>query len=279
MGLDNFKTSERNVPQKPKDLSKTKEEVEQIIKSSNVTVKDIKRSSGSFACICICKNCGDTFRKGISRIERGDGKYCSSDCSAEGRSGQSMKDIEFIEPEIYRIAGLIYGDGHIRHIEDTGNYNVGLINTSLTLIDEFKESIERMGSKVNITTTTHKKEQHSDCYHAKASSIELYKKFNQEFKTPEDIKNNCTNTDARLNFVRGFYEAEGSIGDYKLRISQKEIDILEVIKMFLEEELNIDTTIREYNDEYHNLVISSQEDINKFVSETNPSIKRGDIDG
>lgn len=41
--------------------------------------------------ICKCKVCGKEFNTPPSHIKRGQGKYCSKECSAEGRSNYELK--------------------------------------------------------------------------------------------------------------------------------------------------------------------------------------------
>lgn len=275
MGLDDFNTSPEQSKSASKNVIQDESEIEKIISDSDAVVLNYESRRGGYSCECECKQCGDVFRKGISRIERGDGKYCSMECSSKARKGVSQKNIDIDSIELYYVAGLVYGDGHLRHIEDTGNYNVSFTNTSLTLIDSFKSSIEELGGAVNVSTHILDDDNHSDCYRAKVSSLSLYNKMRSDFSSSSDISNSCKTKKQKLKFIQGFYEAEGSIQKYRLRISQKNRDILNLLCEFIDSEIDISPVVRQHNNVYHNLVIGGSSDVESFINEIDPVIKRG----
>lgn len=270
MGIDEFKTQNGSVVNR--DMRGV-EDVKAAVDESDADIVDIESRSGSFSCLCICKHCGDEFWKGVSRIERGDGNYCSIECSAQGRKGQVMSDLNTTDDVVCYIAGLVFGDGHLRYIDKTGNYNVIFVNTSIDLIDSFKRSIESIGGSVSVRVTETKDGSHSDCYYAKVSSVKLYNHINDNIYTPEDVMRYCTTDDQKLLFVKGFYEAEGSIQDYRARISQADKDILRIVNKFIADTTGIECDIREYEDQYYNLVIEGKDDIGAFIEAVDPTIK------
>lgn len=274
MGLDEFNTSPEQTKSTSKNIIQDESEIEKIILNSDAVVLDYESRRGGYSCKCKCKQCGDIFRKGISRIKRGDGKYCSMECSSKGRKGVSQKDIDLDSIELYYIAGLVYGDGHLRYIQETGNYDVNFTNTSVRLIDSFKSSVTELGGKVNITTSV-RGDNHSDCYTAKVSSLSLYNEIESNFSSPSDVSNSCVTKDQKLKFLQGFYEAEGSIQEYRLRISQKDKEILNVLSKFIDSEVGVSPVIRKHNNKYFNLVVGSSSDVNMFIDEVDPVIKRG----
>ena len=275
MSIDEFKSESKQTHSTSKDVIQDEEEIKNIILDSDVIVLDYESRRGGYSCKCKCKECGDTFRKGISRIKRGDGKYCSMECSSEGRTGVSQKNIDTDSIELYYIAGLVYGDGHLRHIQSTGNYNVSFTNTSLDLIDSFKTSVEDIGGVVNLSTHVRNNDNHSDCYTAKVSSLSLYDKMKSDFSSPSDVSDSCNTRSQKLRFIQGFYEAEGSIQKYRLRMSQKDRSILNLLSDFIDSEIGIDSVVRQYDNDYHNLVVSSSADVESFIDEVDPVIKRG----
>jgi len=276
MGIESFNTGDGNGGTRN---MRSESDVQEAISNSDALIKDYEARSGSYSCKCVCKNCSSLFWKGVSRIERGDGSYCCIECSSESRKGEAQLDLDLHGVDIYYISGLIYGDGHIRHIEETGNYNVTLTNTSMDVIESFKRSVDNIGGTANVSTSVRDDKNHSDCYTAKVSSIQLYKFMKNNMITPQDVSSNCSTESEKVNFLRGFYEAEGSIQKYRMRISQKDKDILKVISRFITDIAAIEPNIREYNKEYHNLVVQNRSDIKKLILKLDPVIKRGDFDG
>lgn len=270
MGIDEFKTQSGSVSNRDmRDVG----DVKAAVAESDADIVDTESRSGSFSCLCVCKHCGDKFWKGVSRIERGDGSYCSIECSAQGRKGQVISDLNTTDDIVCYIAGLVFGDGHLRYIEETGNYNVIFVNTSIELIDSFKRSVDSIGGSVSVRVTETKDSLHSDCYYAKVSSVKLYNHINDNIYTPEDVLMYCTTDSQKLLFVRGFYEAEGSVQDYRARISQADKDILCIVSKFISDTTGIECDIRKHGGQYYNLVVEGKDDVSAFVEAVDPTIK------
>lgn len=275
MGLDEFMDSSKQSNSSQKNVIQDESKIQNIISESDAIVLDYEARRGGYSCKCKCNQCGDTYRKGISRINRGDGKYCSPKCSQKSRKGVAQKNINIESTELYYIAGLVYGDGHLTHVERTGNYDVNFTNTSLTLIDSFKSSIEEIGGTVSITTHVRDDDNHSDCYTSKVSSLSLYNKIKDDFSSPSDVSNSCNSKTHKLKFIQGFYEAEGSVQKYRLRISQKDKEILDLLCEFIESEIGVTPVVREYGDDFYNLVIDGSLETKVFLNKINPVIKIG----
>lgn len=242
------------------------ERVEEVKDNPRKKVVDYERSGPGIALTLECNNCGEEFSKGLAHVERGDGIYCSTDCSAEGRKGRAQTSINTSkEDELAYIGGLVYGDGFLKHNPNTGNYRTVFTNTSQELVDEFRSYMSKIGVNTHVT-------EYDGLLKAGGDSIMLYNIVDHFFTSPSGVREYIdTPEEARL-FVRGFYEAEGSLERYRIRISQKETGILDVVEEIINDETEIECRWEHYGP-YTNLVIGGEQDVDCFLGWTDPVIK------
>lgn len=279
MGLDKLvddKTTEKTSTNKHRT---TENEIDNIIDESDAKILNHRVNHRGASFLCKCQNCGEEFRKGASRVKNGDGIYCSQQCSNEGRKGKALKDVRTDdEYTLAYLGGLIYGDGGLDYDENNGQYRIRFTNTSILLINHFELILDSIGCNTSIIELD-TKDKHSDLYNLSTKSKMLYDIINNNFTDVKSINEFCDDNYKKIMFIRGFYEAEGSIQEYRIRITQKNEDILFLIEEFLMEIIDdIDIKYTENNNST-NLVINGKKHKRKFIGLIQPLIKRGEYNG
>ncbi len=167
------------------------------------------------------------------------------------------------------ILGVLKGDGYI-HADKKGHYVIALNVKSL----KFAKSFRRALKKINLNPIRIFIDGRGTFW-VRAQSKDFYNWYKGlELNTIFDlIKGN------EIEFIRGFYEAEGNVsyGDYtyRLRISNTNYDILEFIKNYLIS-IGITNTIKQYTNKTSNCVyyqLGIYKDAEKFLKSVNPCLK------
>ncbi|MDE1869120.1 MAG: hypothetical protein KGH60_04120 [Candidatus Micrarchaeota archaeon] len=169
------------------------------------------------------------------------------------------------------ILGVLRGDGYVYH-DKKGHYSVTLNVKSLKFAKSFRRSLVKIGLKpIKIFSDGR------GYYWVRAQSKEFYNWYRSlgpsaSRELIDAIKGN------EIDFIRGFYEAEGGISyadyGYKLRISNTDYDIVEAISKHLTS-INILNYLKRYKNKngciYYQLGI--YRDCKRFLGLVNPCFK------
>lgn len=137
--------------------------------------------------------------------------------------------------EIAYVLGVVCGDGYITHNIKRRQHVIGLTAKDMPFIESFKESLEHVGLNSSICEDR--------CYYKlSANSILLYDFINKMKSDYNNIIEFCNTSEAKIQFIRGFYESEGhDRGNGRgMQMSNTEKNLLDLVKTFLLEALDID---------------------------------------
>lgn len=137
------------------------------------------------------------------------------------------------------LCGLILGDGYIYKRGRNKNYFITLVTTSETLKSVFIDLVDRLGFKVSIWTRRNRLSR-KPVFYCTFSSKRLFSFIDKMKHDPKCLAEWLENNSNRMiGFLRGFYEAEGSLylqrGRYlDLNISNTNVGLIEVVRKLLD---------------------------------------------
>jgi len=181
--------------------------------------------------------------------------------------------------ELSYILGVLYGDGCVT-TSGKSTYVVKLRTTSLIFALKFKEALERIGlnPKIDIEMASKKNPRLKDKYVVRAFSkifYSWYKSLSLDILR-EIIKG------YEIDFLRGFYESEGSIdlrrkrGQLRIRITNTNYELLELVKNIIEKNVRISCNIQKRKDTKKpafDIVFEGNKKCLKFLETVRPCIK------
>jgi len=155
-----------------------------------------------------CPICGISFKpKPIT----GGGKtrFCSSKCYGEWlkRTFRRVKPNLKPTPSLSYILGVLLGDGSCFHSKH-GRYVIKLGATKKEFAESFKKALEKIGLKPSLSIIKAKNVKNGILYRVLAFSKVFYEWFRT--LSLRDIHNLLTKNEMKREFIRGFYESEGT---------------------------------------------------------------------
>lgn len=168
--------------------------------------------SDNYTIIKICPNCKESFKK----LRWSHQIFCSRKCLSIKREEKYKNKIEFLTPsyELGYFLGAIKGDGHVRYDENKSLYQVNIGVKDKDFIEFLKKQTQEIYPyhiRIWEREDSHSKKNgvfYGLTIHSK-DFCKLIKDYNlEEMKDEEIIK----------GFLRGFFDAEGSMVIYSLNI-------------------------------------------------------------
>ncbi len=184
--------------------------------------------------------------------------------------------------ELAYIVGALLGDGYIIKQKKKGDYCVVLVNTNRIFVQNVAEALRKIGLNPFIVAFNPKK--YGNRYGKKKQYIlRAYSKIFVEWfenLTIEKLKKLLIENNIFIPFIRGFYEAEGSLkkrGDISISNTNKQL--LELITLLLKK-IGINTKVNgpyqfKGNRKPIYLIQTTPLKAKKFIEIVKPNIKIG----
>lgn len=193
-----------------------------------------------------------------------------------------------VDENLAYLLGVLKGDGYVTINKHTNAHIIGLQNTSMKLINNFLKSLQKLGLNpyIHKASRSRKSFQKRDQYRAIAYSRIFHEWYSN--LSIEKLKDLLDTKEKMSAFVKGFYEAEGSISKTRtgrsLSIINTKPDLLNLVDYLLQN-LNIQfhfngpypPKLGKRN--YYRLCTSKRQEIENFIKIINPDIKRREKNG
>jgi len=183
-------------------------------------------------------------------------------------------------PSIAYVLGFCLGDGHV---EKEYSYSIILECIDKDFVVSFSESLKEVGLRPYSVHQTKK-----ETWRVSAKSKDFSEWYHR--LDMQDVFDLLTTTEIKKEFIRGFYESEGSLNmisvdSWKARMGICDLGLLEFVEKVINE-LGFETAIYEgivegFNGpttEYTLHVLGGTTETIKFLEETNPRISRKSIE-
>lgn len=222
-----------------------------------------------------CCICGKVFPVSPSYLKQGRYKCCSLECRGKHRS----KFIRFVYPnlepsqQLSYVIGVLIGDGCVSKYN--GKYNIILNVTDETFALSFKRALRELGLHpwLNSAIPRNKSRKY---FRVTAMSKTFGEWLNALTKEQISLAAHKYPTD----FLKGFYESEGTASQHRVCIVNTDVWKLEIAKLLIES-LNFKTSLYSYSrllpakTAYELHILGGRSEQSKFLSLIEPCIKRG----
>lgn len=179
-----------------------------------------------------------------------------------------------LSPTLAYVLGICFGDGSVyvtRSGHDSNTYKVSLDARSKQFASEFKRALERLGFNAWLFR------RNGGMWRTCACSKPFHNWF--QSLSPNDLRRILAKKEMAREFVKGFYESEGSYffvrkGERALAMSNKKLWLIELVRESLEKlgfELHM---YFNQGKELWTLRTARGEQIDSFLNTINPCIKR-----
>lgn len=236
-------------------------------------IVNIRRKRGGYEVDLNCLNCGKEYTVTMSRVRAGQKMFCSTSCS-----GKYDSDLILDNNRILSYLGGVYvGDGHVGRYENETLFRLNTVDEIFR--DKVKDKLEQLNLNTYCFSQKPKKKNHRKLYCVRVRSVPFCDYLETNFSKDNCITNALSvKTDImERQFICGFYESEGSYdGEYAITMSQKNIEVLEAVKIFLND-LNFKANIYDYRSSEHNMCIlritGGKKYRKRFFEEIDPIIR------
>ena len=221
-----------------------------------------------------CAICGTVFPTAKSYLKSGR-KCCSTKCANQYRSKFYRIVYPNLQPspELSYVIGVLIGDGCISNYH--GKYSVILNVTDETFALSFKTALRRLGLHPRLNSSIPKTK--SRRYFRVTAMSKTFAEWYIQLR-PEDILSIAKSFP--LEFLRGFYEAEGTATGHRLCVFNTQPWKLEIYQELLHS-LDFNTSHLSYprippSKAAHELhILGGQPEQARFLHSVNPCIKWG----
>jgi len=226
----------------------------------------------------VCKANSGTFKKG-----RKFPIHIESKRIEKVRSILTIKPILNIDTNLAYMLGLLKGDGFVYCSSYTNGKLVVFQNTELCLVKNFSKCLKRVGLNPNtfIAKSSKKSLNKKISYRTQAYSKIFYEWYkNLDFTY---LKEKLNNEEKIIAFLKGFYEAEGSLHFSKrckyLQFTNTNLELINFVKFLLEKigfNFHLNGPYKSLGLgklQYYNLKTGVKKQIINFIKIVEPSIK------
>ena len=172
------------------------------------------------------------------------------------------------------ILGVVLGDGWI-HSPPNGRYRVCLRTTNLRFAEEFMRAIKDVGLNphLRINNYFHSKNPNwSVMYDVVTLSKELYLFIKDMRGNLDKLRDFLINNGVVREFLKGFYEAEGSYTANGIRITNTDEEKIKLVVELLAT-YGFKTSIYSTKTKKDIYILGGRKEIDRFISWLNPCIK------
>jgi len=204
-------------------------------------------------------------------------KFCSRTCHYEYRKGKGTIIPDFTKKKyLSYILGVLLGDGYVTKScrKYPSDYTIGLTCCERDFTLSFMQALKEINLHPNLQLIKRKKPKHRNVWRTHAYSNE----FGNWYKSLSivDIEKIVMEGDLK-EFIRGFYESEGTNAKNGIQFSNTNYEIISFVKKIIEEE-GFKTSFHERKkekeaNEYTLRILGGANECNRFISKIKPVIK------
>ena len=193
---------------------------------------------------------------------------------------RALKEFRTENPEILaKFIGYILSDGYMYPNDKRGYYEIGFSTTNITLMEDFKEILEKLNIKYTVQASS--KGRKKTLYTVKVLSKDLYTKISKlipEIVSPKDGQHTASKRipslvfamgeEAKKAFLNAYFKGDGFVNKYKVgfRTSSREIaedlqDLLLTLKIH-----SYILTEKIKGKEYYKVIVYGTESLKRFAT-------------
>ncbi|PIZ89015.1 MAG: hypothetical protein COX90_01440 [Candidatus Nealsonbacteria bacterium CG_4_10_14_0_2_um_filter_38_17] len=182
------------------------------------------------------------------------------------------------------LLGTLKGDGYVNYSKKYNRYIIGLQNTKLKFCKEFFNVLRAINLNPSLGQNKKIKGVGKHKLYFVVANSQVFYRWYKKLSLPK-LKRLLSTKRMKISFIKGFYESEGTIfkrkdKKYHLAFINTNGNLLRVVKTLLNEigfNLNLNGPYKATGlgkkPRYH-LQTSKQQQIKKFITTINPSIKK-----